>query len=77
MRIRESSAKRRCETDGAFLHTLTPSMPPTSSSYSKRLDNPSAHRRNKIRGEGIPLMKTSCWNKHVSLFRIEPYLISY
>jgi hypothetical protein len=27
MRIRESSAKRRCETDGAFMHILTPSMP--------------------------------------------------
>jgi hypothetical protein len=47
MRIRESSANSRCETDGAFLHTLTPSMPPTSSSYNKRLDRPSAHKRNK------------------------------
>jgi hypothetical protein len=47
MRIRESSANRRCETDGAFLHTLTLSMPPTSSSCNKRLDKPSAHNRNK------------------------------
>jgi hypothetical protein len=47
MRIRELSAKRKCETDGAFLHTLSPSRPPTSSSYNKRLDKPSAHIRNK------------------------------
>jgi hypothetical protein len=46
MRIRESSANIRCETDGAFLHTLTPSMPPTSS-YDNKLDKPSAHKRNK------------------------------
>jgi hypothetical protein len=54
MRIRESSAKSKCETDGAFLHTLTPSMPPTSSSYNKRLDNPSAHNKNKYGDRGSP-----------------------
>jgi hypothetical protein len=47
MRIRKSSAKNRRETDGAFLHTLIPSMPPTYSSYNKRLDNPSVHNKNK------------------------------
>jgi hypothetical protein len=46
MRIRESSVNSRCETHGAFLHTLTPAMPPTSS-YNKRLDKPSAHNKNK------------------------------
>jgi hypothetical protein len=47
MRIREAPGKKRCETDDAFSHTLTPSMPPTSSSYSQRLDKPSAHNMNK------------------------------
>jgi hypothetical protein len=47
MRIRESSANKRCKTDGAFMHTLTLSMPPTSSSYNNKLDKPSAHKRNK------------------------------
>jgi hypothetical protein len=47
MRIRESSANKRCETDGAFLHTLTLSMPPTSSSYNNKLESPSAQRKNK------------------------------
>jgi hypothetical protein len=54
MRIRESSANKRCETDGAFLHTLTPSMPPTSSSYNKRPDNPSAQIRNIYGDRGSP-----------------------
>jgi hypothetical protein len=54
MSIRESSTKRRCEIDGAFLHTLTPSMPPTSSSYSRKLDKPSAHRRKKYGERGSP-----------------------
>jgi hypothetical protein len=47
MRIRESSANKRCETDGAFLHTLTLSMPPTSSSYNNKLESPSAQTKNK------------------------------
>jgi hypothetical protein len=54
MRIRESSAKSRCETDGAFLHTLNPAMPPTFSSYINKLDNPSAHKRNKYGERGSP-----------------------
>jgi hypothetical protein len=57
MSIRESSAKKICKTGGAFLHTLTPSTPPTYSSYSRRLDKPSAHRGNKYGERGSPFRR--------------------
>jgi hypothetical protein len=44
VRIREPSADKRCETDDASLYTLTPSMPPTSSSWNNKLDKPSTHK---------------------------------
>jgi hypothetical protein len=52
MIIRESSTNKRCETDGAFLHTRISSMPPTKFSNNSRLDNPSANNRNKY-GESL------------------------
>jgi hypothetical protein len=56
MRIRESSSKSRCETDGAFLHTLTPVMSSNSSSYNKRLDNPK-HIEGTNKGREDPLVE--------------------
>ena len=75
MRIRESSANKRCETDGAFLHTLTPSLPPASSSNYSILDRPSAHKRNKNVDKGSP-----CWRPLVGVtpsVSWELYLIVY
>jgi hypothetical protein len=58
MRIREPSTKSKCEIDGVFLHTLIPLVPPTSSSCNKRLERPSAHKKEKIWREGISLTET-------------------
>lgn len=47
IKINESSAIRRCDTEGASLHILTPNKFPDSSSYNNRLDRPSAQSKNK------------------------------
>jgi hypothetical protein len=75
MRIRESSADSRCETDGVFLYTLTASVSPTSSSYNNKLDNPSADRRNKYRDNRSPCRSPLEGGKHLYL-RIKFDLIS-
>jgi hypothetical protein len=54
MRIRESLANKRCETDDASLYTLTPSIPPTSSSCNNKLDKPSAHKETDKEIMGLP-----------------------
>jgi hypothetical protein len=56
-RINESSANKRCETDGASQQTFTPSITPISSACDKRLDSPSEQIKNRYGDNGSPCLR--------------------